>query len=125
MDLIQYMDQMLRQKVFTNVEQVDYVNQMEELCEKMYLYSPDRLIAESYEWIMKRNMELEKYDVADVWGKRFAEQYPDHLASYTMRMKLYFETNQKDQFFEVMDQLRASTVVVDNKTLELIRMIQR
>lgn len=125
MDLIQYMDQMLRQKVFTNVEQVDYVNQMEELCEKMYLYSPDRLIADSYEWIMKRNMELEKYDVTDVWGKRFAEQYPDHLASYTMRMKLYFETNQKDKFFEVLNQLRESTVVVDNKTLELIRMIQR
>ena len=41
-----------------------------------------------------------------------------------MRMKLYFETNQKDKFFEVLNQLRESTVVVDNKTLELIRMIQ-
>ena len=40
-------------------------------------------------------------------------------------MKLYFETNQKDKFFEVLNQLRESTVVVDNKTLELIRMIQR
>ena len=40
-------------------------------------------------------------------------------------MKLYFETSRKDKFFEVLDQLRASEVVVDNQTLELIRMIER
>ena len=31
----------------------------------------------------------------------------------------------KEKFFEVLDQLRGSAVVVDNHTLEMIRMIQR
>ena len=39
-------------------------------------------------------------------------------------MKLFFETGRKDNFFEVQAQLQASSVVVDNQTLELIRMIQ-
>ena len=78
-----------------------------------------------YESIMGRMMELQEYEKAELWGDRFCEQYSNLLASYTFRLKLYFETKEKDKFFEVLDQLRASPVVVDNKTLELIRMIQR
>ena len=115
----------LKQKVFTQVEQVDYVAQMEQLCEKLFQNVRNRMIPACYECILGRIMELREYDQAELWGERFCEQYPDQLSSYTLRLKLYFETNQKDKFFEVLDQLRASSVVVDNKTLELIRMVQR
>ena len=119
------MNHMLKQKVFTRVEQVDFVAQMEQLCETLFQNARDRMTQECYESIMGRNMELQDYEKAELWGNRFREQYPDLLASYTLRLKLYFETKEKDKFFEVLDQLRASPVVVDNKTLELIRMIQR
>ena len=107
------------------VEQTDYVEQMDQLCEQLFQNAGERVTPACYEGILKRNMELGKYERAEVWGNRFYEQYPDQLASYTLRLKLYFETKEKDKFFEVLDQLRASPVVVDNKTLELIRMIQR
>ena len=125
LELIKYMNHMLKQKVFTRVEQVDFVAQMEQLCETLFQNARDRMMQECYESIMGRNMELQDYEKAELWGNRFREQYPDLLASYTLRLKLYFETKEKDKFFEVLDQLRASPVVVDNKTLELIRMIQR
>ena len=125
LELIRYMNHMLKQKVFTRVEQVDFVAQMEQLCETLFQNARDRMTQECYESIMGRIMELQDYEKAELWGNRFREQYPDLLASYTLRLKLYFETKEKDKFFEVLDQLRASPVVVDNKTLELIRMIQR
>lgn len=125
LELIRYMNHMLKQKVFTRVEQVDFVAQMEQLCETLFQNARDRMTQECYESIMGRMMELQDYEKAELWGDRFREQYPDLLASYTLRLKLYFETKEKDKFFEVLDQLRASPVVVDNKTLELIRMIQR
>lgn len=125
LELIRYMDHMLKQKVFMQVEQVDYVEQMEQLCEKLFQNARDSLIPDCYEWILGRIMELKEYDRAELWGDRFCEQYPDLLASYTLRLKLYFETGQKDKFFEVLGQLRASPVVIDNQTLELIRIIQR
>lgn len=125
LELIKYMNHMLKQKVFTRVEQVDFVAQMEQLCETLFQNARDRMTQECYESIMGRMMELQDYEKAELWGDRFREQYPDLLASYTLRLKMYFETKEKDKFFEVLDQLRASPVVVDNKTLELIRMIQR
>ena len=125
LQLIQYMNHMLKQKVFTQVEQVDYVKQMEQLGEKLFQDARDRITPNCYESILSRIMELREYDAAELWGNRFSEQYPDHLPSYTLRLKLYFEAGRKDKFFEVLDQLRASTVVIDNQTLEMIRMIQR
>ena len=125
LELIKYMNHMLKQKVFTRVEQVDFVEQMEQLCETLFQNARNKMTQKCYESIMGRIMELQEYDKAELWGNRFREQYPDLLASYTLRLKLYFETKEKDKFFEVLDQLRASPVVVDNKTLELIRMIQR
>ena len=125
LQLIRYMNHMLKQKVFTQVEQTDYVEQMERLCEKLFQNARNKLTPECYEWLIGRVTELTEYDKAEMWGNRFFEQYPGLLASYTLRLKLYFETGNKDNFFEVLDQLKASTVVIDNQTLELIRMIQR
>ena len=125
LELIKYMNHMLKQKVFTRVEQVDFVDQMEQLCEILFQNARNKMTQECYESIMGRMMELQEYEKTELWGECFCEQYPNLLASYTFRLKLYFETKEKDKFFEVLDQLRASPVVVDNKTLELIRMIQR
>ena len=123
--LIRYMNHILKQKVFTQVEQVDYVEQMEQLCEKLFQNARNHLQPDCYEWMLGRIMDLGDYEKAELWGNRFCEQYPDRLSSYTLRLKLYFETGQKEKFFEVLDQLRASSVVVDNQTLELIRIVQR
>lgn len=124
LELIRYMNHMLKQKVFMQVEQVDYVNQMEQLCEKLFQNARSKISPECYEWILSRIMDLGEYERAEVWGYRFSEQYPDVLSAFTLRLKLYFETNQKEKFFEVMGQLRASDVLIDNRTLEMIRMIQ-
>lgn len=121
--LVRYMNHMLKQKVFTQVEQTDYVGKMEQLCERLFQNARGSLTPECYEWLIGRITELREYDKAELWGNRFYGQYPDLLASYTLRLKLYFETSRKDQFFEVLDELRASSVAVDSQTLELIRMI--
>lgn len=123
--LIHYMNHTLKQKVFTQVEQVDYVGQMEQLGEKLFQYARERISPDCYIWICARIMELGEYDRAEMWALRFSEQYPEHLASYTLRLKLYFETSNKEQFFEVLGQLEESSVVIDNQIVELIRMIER
>ena len=78
-----------------------------------------------YSSLLSLLIELKEYEKAKSWGERFAEQYPDQLQSYTLRMKMYFEIEEKEKFFEVLEQLRASNVVIDNQTLKLIRMIQQ
>lgn len=123
--LIRYMNHMLKQNVFTKPEQTDYVGQMEELCETLFQNAKSSLTSECYEWLIGRITELRKYDKAELWGNRFYSQYPDLLSAYTLRLKLYFETGHNDKFFEVLSQLQASSIAIDNKTLELIRIIQK
>ena len=123
--LIRYMNHMLKQQVFTQVEQTDYVEQMEQLCETLFENARGMLTTECYEWLIGRIIEIREYDKAELWGNRFCEQYPQALSSYTLRLKLYFETGRKDKFFEVLGELRASSVNIDSQTLELIRMIQQ
>ena len=53
--------------------------------------------------------------------KWLKEQYPDELASYTCRMKLYFAEQNREKFFETLETLKRSDVLIDNETLELIR----
>ena len=123
--LIRYMNHMLKQKVFTQVEQVDYVGQMEQLGEKLFQNARNMLYPDCYACICGRMMELGDYDKTEQWGLRFREQYPGQLSSYTLLLKLYFETSRRDKFFEVLDQLQTSSVVIDNQITELIRMVER
>ena len=122
--LIGDMDQILKQQVLTPVEQLDYVGQMETLCQDLYDNDRDRLEVSCYSSLFSRLLELQAYDRAEVWGERFADQYPDQLQPYTLRMKLYFETEQTERFMQVLAKLRASNIEIDYQTLELIRMIQ-
>lgn len=122
--LIHYMNHILKQKVLTGIEQRDYVNQMEDLCKILLEHARSKLSADHYEEIFYRLIDLTEYEKAEFWAKKLKEQYPDHLKSYTLLMKLYFETVQKEKFFEVLEQLRKSTITIDNQTLEMIRMIQ-
>ena len=123
-ELIIYMNHILKQHVLTRIEQVDYVEQMEQQCETLFRHAKTMVQPDCYTCMIGRLMEVEHYAQAELWGDRFYQQYPDQLSAYTMRLKLYFETGKKENFFTVMDQLRASSVVVDNQTLELIRMVQ-
>lgn len=123
--LIRYMEQLLKQKVLTQLEQTDYVGQMEGLCQKVYDMAKDQIDPICYSGICRLLIDLKAYDRAEVWGERFAAQYPDQLQAYKLRMRLYFEMEEKDKFFETLDQLKSSNVVIDNQTLKLIRMVQQ
>nr|WP_304577199.1 hypothetical protein [uncultured Acetatifactor sp.] len=50
-----------------------------------------------------------------------AEQFQEELPSYTCRLKLYFARQDREVFFETLDALKKSNVIIDSETLELIR----
>lgn len=121
---IRDMNQVLTQHVLTGVEQLDYVHQVEELCQQVWAIDRSRLTPESYESLVLLLQDQQEYDRAEFWAERFAQLHPDALRPYRLRMKLYFETGQSEKFAQVLAQLRSSTVEIDHQTLELIRMLQ-
>lgn len=121
---IRDMNQILTQHVLTGVEQLDYVHQMEGLCQEVWAIDRGRLLPESCESLVLLLQNQKEYDRAEFWAERFAEQHPDALRPYRLRMKLYFETGQLEKFAQVLAQLRSSPVEIDHQMLELIRMFQ-
>lgn len=122
--LVDYMDQVLKQKVFTDMEQSNYVGIMDEVCDVLYIRGRGHMTSEQYEAVSLRLLEIEDYENCQKWCERAEYQYPDALATYTCQLKLYFNSGQKRRFFEVLDALKHSTVVIDSETLELIRAFQ-
>lgn len=122
--LVDYMNRVLEQHVFTDMEQRRYVDMMQEVCEILYERDYTRVTSSMYEAVSLRLLEMEEYEQCRKWCKRAAEQYPNSLATYTCQLKLYFNSGQKQQFFEVIEALKQSTVVVDSETLELIRVFR-
>jgi len=122
--LIDYMDQVLVQKVFTDLEQRSYVDIMDRVCEVLYEKGREHMTSAHYEAISLRLLEIEDYDNCRKWCERAEYHYPNTLATYTCQLKLYFNSGQKQKFFEVMEELKHSAVVIDSETLELIRVFQ-
>lgn len=121
---VEYMNQILQQRVFTEMEQENYVHVMDEICEAFYAGTRERVTSAQYEAVSMRLLEIEDYENCKKWCERARVQYPDMLATYTCQMKLYFNSGQKESFFEVVEELKQSSVVVDNETLELLRVFR-
>ena len=119
--LLEYMDQVLAQHVFTDMEQKSYVQMMNQVCEILFARDRGRMTSPLYEAVSLRLLEIEDFDECEKWCERAAGHYPNSLATYTCQLKLYFNSGQKTRFFEVIQDLRNSLVVLDSETLELIR----
>lgn len=122
--LIDYMDQVLRQRVFTDMEQRAFVAVMDETCEILYERERKQMTSARFEAVSLRHLEMQEYETCEKWCRRAKKCHPDMLATYTCLLKLYFSMGSREQFFEVMDELRSSDLVIDNETLELIRVFQ-
>ena len=121
--LIGYMDAVLKQKVFTGVEQSQFVEMMDEAAQELYRKDIAKMTPAYYEAVILRSLELKLFEQAGVWCQRLEEAYPDQLTAYSCRMKLYYTEGKRKQFFEVLDQIKKSEIVIDRiyKNIQLGR----
>ena len=119
--LIDYMDPVLKQRVFTGMEQKSQVRIMDDVCQMLFDAEPEGVTIDEYEAVVLRLLEIEEYERGKIWCERLANRYPDTLSAYTCQLKLYFSMGEREEFFRVLGELRRSGVFIDQETLELIR----
>lgn len=122
--LLDYMNRVLQQKVLTEVEQKDFVRIMDEIAEVLYEDGKEHMTSSQFEAVSLRLLEIEEYESCQKWCERAVFQYPNTLATFTCQLKLYFNSSQKERFFEVLEELKKSAIVIDSETLELIRVFR-
>ena len=119
--LIEYMYVVLKQNVFHETEQRTFVDMFEEACELLYEKDYRKLTAQYIEWLCGLLLRLKEFGRMHYWCNRSRELYPDALSTYTCYLKMYFTQEKKTEFFRELDRLKASNIVIDRETLELIR----
>ncbi len=119
--LLDYMDNILRQHIFSAHEQRKFVNILEEAAGSLYDKDPERMTLPWYEEVCLRTLEIKDYGSCGKWCGRMTERFPEELSTYTCKLKLYFARQDREAFFEAMQALKKSNAVLDNETLELIR----
>ena len=120
-NLVEYMNPILEQKVITDIEQKSMTDEMQEVLQKAWDLDKIRISSTVYEKVCQRLLEIKDYEKCTLWCDRAMEQYPRVLSSYTCQLKLCFSCGNKEKFFQVMQELRDSDIIIDNETLELIR----
>lgn len=120
-ELLDYMNEVLRQKVFTEIEQKSLTAKMNEVGQILFKRKSEEFTPALYEKLCMRLLETQDYEECAEWCNRATQHYPDTLSTYTCQLKLYFACGEKEKFFEVMNDLKHSAVVIDNETLELLR----
>lgn len=119
--LIDYMNNVLKLQIFTPVEQKRFVKIMANTAERLRQKDLTKLKEHQYEGVCLRLMEIKDYISSEKWCSMLANQYPDRLSAYTCKLKLYFTIQNREAFFATLNDLKQSDVVIDNETLELIR----
>lgn len=119
--LLDYMNHILEQKVFTDMEQLSFVKTMEEVGDILYAKEKERMTSSMFENLAMRLLEIKEFACCQKWCDRGKEEFPNTLSSFTCMLKLYFTSGQKEKFFAVLNELKNTNIVIDNETLELIR----
>lgn len=119
--LVEYMQKILSQGVFQENEQEEFIDQMEQACLLLYEQMYYRLKPTYIQWLCDLLLGVRRYDHMQKWCERSRELYPNELSTYVCYLKYYFTVEKKKEFFEELDRLKHSDIVIDRETLELIR----
>lgn len=119
--MIEYMDEVLKQNVFSDMEQKQFVSDLDKIGECLYSIEPARMTPLQLEAVSMRCLDAKDYANCEKWCARSSALYPNTLSSYTCSLKYFFSRGDKDRFFRTLESLKKSDVVIDRETLDLIR----
>lgn len=119
-----YMDGILKQKVFIDMEQRYFVDILDKVAEICFTEGIQYMTADRMETVALRLLEIKSFERSEIWCNRIVEMFPDTLAAYSTRMKLYFNSGRREDFFETVEELKKSSIVIDAETLELLRVFR-
>jgi len=94
---------------------------MEEACNFLDEKYQEKLQASYIEGLCVLLLKIKDFKRMKYWCDKSRELYPAELSTYTCYLKLYFTEGNKKHFFDELEKLKNSDIVIDRETLELIR----
>ena len=119
--MLNYLNEMLKKNVLGQSEQIYYVNMLDQVMEMLIESKPEKVEADYYNAVCSRALEIDEIEIAEKWCDILEKEFPNEQMTYTCKLELYFKTGRHEQFRNTLEELKKSKIVVDAKTLEVIR----
>jgi hypothetical protein len=119
--LIEYINAILKRHVLGHMEEITYVDMMEEAAQLLFEEDYLMLTSQMYENVCMQLLSAKKYEECEKWCERSMNQYPDVLSSYACQIRLYYTIGRRERFLGVVEMLKDTDIPLDKETLELIR----
>ncbi|HCX65192.1 MAG TPA: hypothetical protein DHN33_08285 [Eubacteriaceae bacterium] len=119
--ILQYMDEFLKKRVLTDLEQKTYVEEYVRLMDELHKSDPNQVSGQMIQSAIEHLLYIQNPDQARIWTNRALIDHPNELASFKGALKFYFDTKDRQRFFEVLNQLKSSEIELDRESLEWVR----
>lgn len=119
--LIDSMGEFMDQRLLPERERGQYALQMDELCTLVLQGLPELMTVERFETVCMQLLHTGSYERCRERCLQAFERYPDDLEPYVCQLKLYYAMGDRDRFFKILGELRASDITIDSGTLEMVR----
>lgn len=120
--IIDYLNQVLSQNFLNEIDRETYIYTMETAVENLFERHLDFMTGLHYLWISHLFMDIENFPQAQVWVQRGLEHRGQDLEVYEAALKYYYMTSNKEQFFDCLETLKASSIPINHSMLQLIRL---
>lgn len=118
---IEYLIKMLSADFLSDLELKTYVYMLKYACDTLYEVNPSGIQVLYYSSLILFLQRIEDIAEAQIWIERLILSYPDDIETYRCVLHFYYDTKDKDRFFEELNKLKHSNISIDKDLLELIR----
>lgn len=122
--MLEYINTFLEKKLLSEVEEITYISQYEQLMVNLYNHHPVAITGMYYRWLINHLISAKKGNEAITWAERALEQYPMGIDVYKANLKLFYELGDRDKFFEILNRLKSTNMDYDSESTNLIQFYQ-
>lgn len=117
-----YLTEILNMKIMTNVEQQTYIYTLDQVAENLFSNNLWYMTATHYLLMTDLFLSIKDYNMADKWVQRACKYRQNMLDTYKAKLHLLFEQYNHSAFFECLNELRDTDIMVDEEVINLFRL---
>ena len=118
-NLMESIYEVLRQNVLSELESIRFTELMDRmalLLEKRDMLSADEMARTAECWRLRKN-----YEKCAEWSERLCLVYPESLEAFSAKLKLLYDTNDRERFFGTLDEMKRNGVPLSHEMMEMVR----
>lgn len=109
-------------KIMSDIEQEAYIYTLDDVAENLFIYNLWYMTATHYLKLTDLFISVKNYNMAEKWCSRAEKYRPNMLDTYKAKLHLLFNQQNYKSFFECLEKLKKSDIIVDHEIINLFRL---